>query len=142
MTNVTRIVSGLASGDRMAAAELLPLAYDELRLLAKARIAEETPSQTLQPTALLREAYLRLIGPADDIRWDTRGHFLAAAAEPMRQILVEAARKRRATMHGGGLNRHDATEIEIAAPEPHEELIALDEATGRSQRSVRKRRNW
>ena len=131
MNEVTRILSDLAQGDAHAAGQLLPLVYEELRKLAAARMAEEAPGNTLNATALVHEAYLRLVGPADEVRWDNRGHFFAAAAEAMRRILVEAARRKRAEKHGGGLRRHDATEIEIAAPESHDDLVALDEALNR-----------
>src|SRR3954452_20397537 len=105
MSDVTRLLDAAATGDRQAAADLLPLVYDELRALAAARMAAESPDQTLQPTALVHEAYLRLIGPADAARWDHRGHFFAAAAEAMRRILVDAARRKAAARHGGGLAR-------------------------------------
>src|SRR5262245_11396181 len=88
MADVTQILAAVEAGDPHAAAELLPLVYDELRKLAAARLADEKPGQTLQPTALVHEAYLRLIGPTDEVRWDSRGHFFAAAAEAMRRILV------------------------------------------------------
>src|SRR5436305_9476928 len=101
MADVTRILEAIEAGDPEAAAELLPLVYDELRKLAAARLAGEKPGQTLQPTALVHEAYLRLVGPADGSRWDGRGHFFAAAAEAMRRILVEAARRRAAARRGG-----------------------------------------
>src|SRR5947209_8460369 len=113
MADVTILLEAAAAGDRKAAAELLPLVYDELRKLAAARMDEEAPGNTLNATALVHEAYLRLVGPADEVRWDNRGHFFAAAAEAMRRILVDAARRKRAEKHGGGLRRHDATEIEI-----------------------------
>src|SRR6188508_2459527 len=107
MNDVTRILSDLAHGDARAAAELLPLVYDELRRLAAARLATEPSGNTLQPTALVHEAYLRLIGAADGDHWDHRGHFFAAAAEAMRRILVDGARRKKAAKHGGGLKRHD-----------------------------------
>src|SRR5215218_3707113 len=96
MSDVTRLLDAAAAGDRAAAADLLPLVYDELRALAAARLAAEPSGHTLQPTALVHEAYLRLVGPADAARWDHRGHFFAAAAEAMRRILVAAARRKRA----------------------------------------------
>src|SRR6476469_6781562 len=99
MSDVTRLLNA-AAGDRRAAADLLPLVYDELRRLAAARMADEAPDQTLQPTALVHEAYLRLVGPADEARWDNRGHFFAAAVEAMRRILVDAARRKRTEKHG------------------------------------------
>src|SRR5919206_3829758 len=92
MPEVTRLLDAAAAGDRAAAADLLPLVYDELRKLAAARLAAEAPDQTLQPTALVHEAYLRLVGPSDGLRWDSRGHFFAAAAEAMRRVLVDRAR--------------------------------------------------
>ena len=101
MNDVTRILSDLAQGDAQAAGQLLPLVYDELRKLAAARMAEEAPGNTLNATALVHEAYLRLVGPADAARWDNRGHFFAAAAEAMRRILVEAARRKQREKHGG-----------------------------------------
>ena len=109
MSDVTRLLDAAAAGDRQAAADLLPLVYDELRKLAAARMAAESPDQTLQPTALVHEAYLRLVGPIDEIRWDNRGHFFAAAAEAMRRILVDNARHKAAMKHGGGLHRLDLT---------------------------------
>ena len=105
MNEVTRILSDLAQRRPPRRRELLPLVYDELRKLAAARMADEPPGQTLQPTALVHEAYLRLVGPADAARWDNRGHFFAAAAEAMRRILVDAARRKRADKHGGGRRR-------------------------------------
>src|SRR6266550_4267352 len=102
MPDVTRLLDAAAAGDRRAAADLLPLVYDELRKLAAVRMAAESPDQTLQPTALVHEAFLRLVGPADDARWDNRGHFFAAAAEAMRRILVDGARRKAAARHGGG----------------------------------------
>src|SRR4051812_2360737 len=105
MADLTRLLDDAAAGDPRPAAELLPLVYDELRRLAAARMASESPDQTLQPTALVHEAYLRLIGPADGLRWDGRGHFFAAAAEAMRRILVDAARRKRARKHGGDRRR-------------------------------------
>src|SRR5580704_13234589 len=101
MSDVTLLLDAAAAGDRKAAADLLPLVYDELRRLAASRMAAEAPDQTLQPTALVHEAYLRLIGPADEARWENRGHFFAAAAEAMRRILVDQARRKKTTRHGG-----------------------------------------
>src|SRR5688572_25811192 len=131
MSDVTRILSNVAKGDAQAARQLLPLVYDELRQLAAARMAAESPDQTLQPTALVHEAYLRLIGPADASKWDHRGHFFAAAAEAMRRILVDAARRKAAARHGGGLARLELDPDLAAAREPREDLIALDEALDR-----------
>src|SRR5512140_1539479 len=104
MADVTRLVDAAAAGDPKAAAELLPLVYDELRKLAAARMTAEAPGQTLQPTALVHEAYLRLVGGGDR-RWYSRGHFFAAAAEAMRRIVVEAARRKNRVKHGGGRER-------------------------------------
>src|SRR3954467_14884453 len=101
MSEVTRLLDAAAAGDRRAAADLLPLVHDELRDLAAARMAAESPDQTLQPTALVHEAYLRLVGRADGLRWDRRGHLFAAPALAMRRILVGAARRKRAQKHGG-----------------------------------------
>lgn len=131
MNDVTHLLDAAAAGDPAAAAEVLPLVYDELRRLAAARMAAENPGQTLQATALVHEAYLRLVRATPDHHWNGRGHFFAAAAEAMRRILVEAARRKRAEKHGGGLARHDAAELPIAAPEVPEDLIALDEALTR-----------
>src|SRR5712672_2609193 len=105
MCDVTRILNKIEQGDPSAATELLPLVYDELRKLAAARLAEEKPGQTLQPTALVHEAYLLLVGPADEPRWEGRGHFFAAAAEAMRRILVESARRKQTLKRGGGGER-------------------------------------
>jgi RNA polymerase sigma factor (TIGR02999 family) len=129
MSEVSRLLNAHGAGDTHAANQLLPLVYDELRRLAAQKLAHEPPEQTLQPTALVHEAYLRLV-PADDRQphWDGRGHFFAAAAEAMRRILVDNARRKRTQKHGGGLRRHDATATPLAAPEPDEDLLALDEA--------------
>jgi RNA polymerase sigma factor (TIGR02999 family) len=105
MSDVTQILNAIDQGDRHAANELLPLVYDELRRLAAQRLMHERPGQTLDATALVHEAYLRLVGPSDRKHWDSRGHFFAAAAEAMRQILIERARQRRAAKHGGELAR-------------------------------------
>jgi RNA polymerase sigma factor (TIGR02999 family) len=129
MSEVTRLLDAAAAGDRDAAAELLPLVYDELRKLAAARMAAERAGHTLDATALVHEAYLRLVGPADDRRWDGRGHFFAAAAEAMRRILVEAARRKGRVRHGGGRRRVELTDHAAAAPP--DELLALDEALDR-----------
>jgi RNA polymerase sigma factor (TIGR02999 family) len=128
MNEVTRILSDLALGDAQAAGRLLPLVYDELRKLAAARMAQEAPGNTLDPTGLVHEAYLRLVGPADASWWDSRGHFFAAAAEAMRRILVEAARRKRREKHGGGRHRIDLEAAQPAAPDPRSDLVALDAA--------------
>lgn len=131
MSDVTRLLDAAAAGDRQAAADLLPLVYDELRQLAVVRMAAESPDQTLQPTALVHEAYLRLVGTPDGDRWDNRGHFFAAAAEAMRRILVDAARRKSREKHGGDWTRIDLELAQPAAPGPRHDLIALDAALGR-----------
>ena len=133
MADVTQLLDAAAAGDPKAAAELLPLVYDELRKLAATRMAGEKPGQTLQPTALVHEAYLRLVGGGERA-WDSRGHFFAAAAEAMRRIVVEAARRKNRLKHGGG---HERLEVELAALPtrlPPDDLIALDEALARLER--------
>jgi RNA polymerase sigma factor (TIGR02999 family) len=124
---VTHILAAIEQGDPSAAEQLLPLVYDELRKLAIHRLAEEKPGQTLQATALVHEAYLRLVNVERSDRWDGRGHFFAAAAEAMRRILVEAARRKGRLKHGGGRVR-DLGERDVAAPEHPEQLLAVDEA--------------
>ena len=131
MADVTRILSAIEAGDPRAAEELLPLVYDELRKLAAARLAGEKPGQTLQATALVHEAYLRLVGDGPPREWNGRGHFFAAAAQAMRRILVENARQKNARKRGGGLARHDTDPLDIAVPEIPEDLVALDEALTR-----------
>ena len=131
MSDVTTILSAAAAGDAEAAAQLLPLVYEELRKLAAARLAEEAPGQTLQPTALVHEAYLRLVGPQDARRWQNRGHFFAAAAEAMRRILIEAARRKRGPQRGGHLKRCELDPALVLAPDQDETLLALDEALAR-----------
>ena len=127
MTDVTRILSAIEEGDPHAAEQLLPLVYDELRRLAAQKLAKERPGQTLDATALVHEAYLRLVGPADAERWRDRGHFVAAAAEAMRRILVDQARRKRRRKHGGDRQRIDLDEA-FAAVDAREDLLALDEA--------------
>ena len=131
MTEVTRILSAIEQGDSAAAEQLLPLVYDELRKLAAKRMALEKPGQTLQATALVHEAYLRLFDDKKAQQWDSRGHFFAAAAEAMRRILVENARRKRALKHGGGRHREALDPDAIAEPEAAEDLLALDEALTR-----------
>jgi RNA polymerase sigma factor (TIGR02999 family) len=129
MSNVTRLLDAAASGDSRAAADLLPLVYDELRKLAAARLAPEKPGQTLQPTALVHEAYLRLVGGEQSQNWEGRGHFFAAAAEAIRRILVEAARHKGRVRHGGGRKRVELDDgCSLAEPPPDDDLLALDEA--------------
>jgi RNA polymerase sigma factor (TIGR02999 family) len=128
MNDVTQILSALAQGDPHAAHQLLPLVYDELRRLAAHRLTSEAPGQTLQATALVHEAYLRLVGNDNAQRWDHRGHFFAAAAEAMRRILIENVRRKRSLKQGGDRAREEFDEVQLAAPEPVEDLLALDEA--------------
>jgi RNA polymerase sigma factor (TIGR02999 family) len=129
MTDVTRVLSAIEQGDPLAAEQLLPLVYEELRRLAAQKLAHEKPGQTLQATALVHEAYLRLVGGETPQRWDSRRHFFAAAAEAMRRILVEQARRRGRLRHGGGLQRVDWLDVEIAAtPCDDEQVLLLDEA--------------
>jgi RNA polymerase sigma factor (TIGR02999 family) len=131
MADVTQILSAIEAGDPRAAAELLPLVYDELRKLAAARLADEKPGQTLQPTALVHEAYLRLVGGEHPQSWDRRGHFFAAAAEAMRRILVEAARHKKRIKHGGEWQRLNLDESCLVEASPADDLEALDEALTR-----------
>jgi len=132
MSEVTHILSAIERGDPQAAAELLPLVYAELRKLAAARLAEEKPGHTLQPTALVHEAYMRLVGGEQPQDWNGRGHFFAAAAEAMRRILVESARRKGRARHGGGRQRVDLDEaVSAAASEPPDELLDLDDALAR-----------
>jgi RNA polymerase sigma factor (TIGR02999 family) len=137
MSEVTRILSALEHGEPRAAEQLLPLVYDELRKLASHKLAQEKPGQTLQATALVHEAYLRLVGPSAHstegdgraaVHWNSRGHFFSAAAEAMRRILVENARRKKRTRHGGGLERVEIEMAEAPTRMSSDELIALDEA--------------
>jgi RNA polymerase sigma factor (TIGR02999 family) len=131
MNDVTEILSDLAQGDTRAAGQLLPLVYEELRKLAAARLSEEAPGNTLTATALVHEAYLRLVGPADTARWDSRGHFFAAAAEAMRRILVDAARRKRTAKHGGHRRRVALTDVPANPEVGDGPLLALDAALTR-----------
>ncbi|MBC8877126.1 MAG: sigma-70 family RNA polymerase sigma factor [Planctomycetes bacterium] len=128
MSDVTRILSAIESGDGQAAEQLLPLVYDELRKLAAAKLAKEKPGQTLQATALVHESYLRLVDAETARHWDSRGHFFAAAAEAMRRILVENARRKRSEKRGGDLCRVDLGTDVVIGPTRSDKLIALDEA--------------
>lgn len=127
MTDVTRILNAIELGDAQAANELLPLIYEELRILAAQKMSHEPSGQTLQATALVHEAYIRLVGE-EARNWDSRGHFFAAAAEAMRRILVENARRKKSSKHGGDKLKVDLDHAELAIEEPSEDLIALDEA--------------
>jgi len=130
MSDVTRILNAIERGDAKATDELLPLVYEELRLLAAQKLSHESPGQTLQATALVHEAYLRLVGDEPQT-WENRGHFFAAAAEAMRRILVENARRKKSTKHGGGHSCIDPDAVETAAQTPSDDLVALDEALTR-----------
>jgi RNA polymerase sigma factor (TIGR02999 family) len=128
MSEVTHILSALADGDPHAAAQLLPLVYDELRKLAAHRLAREKPGQTLQATALVHEAYVRLVEAQPGRHWNGRGHFFAAAAEAMRRILVENARRKGRLKRGGGAARQELDEADLVAPAVPDDMLALDEA--------------
>jgi RNA polymerase sigma factor (TIGR02999 family) len=129
VADVTQILNAIERGDPKAAAELLPLVYDELRKLAAARLAEEKPGQTLQATALVHEAYVRLVGGGQPQEWNGRGHFFAAAAEAMRRILVESARRKARLKRGGGGQRVDLLADDLPAPQaPVEDVLAVDDA--------------
>lgn len=128
MSDVSRLLDASAAGDRQAAAELLPLVYAELRALAARQLAQEAPGQTLQPTALVHEAYLKLVGPDDQPRWGGRAQFMAAAAQAMRHILVDAARRKKRGKRGGGRAREPLDPDRVAEPEVADDLLALHEA--------------
>ena len=128
MSDVTHILSAIERGDPQAAEKLLPLVYEELRRLATQRLAREAPGQSLQSSDLVHEAYLRLVGEDDQPQWDSRAHFFAAAAEAMRRILVEKARRKKRVKHGGGRLRVELEAVGFLAKEPSEDLEALDEA--------------
>jgi RNA polymerase sigma factor (TIGR02999 family) len=134
MNDVTQVLSAIEAGDSRAAEQLLPLVYDELRKLAASRMAHEQPGQTLSATALVHEAWLRLVPPGREIRWDGRGHFFAAAAEAMRRILIDRARHRNSLKAGGGQPRLDVNEVDVAEPENEVDLLALDEALQKLER--------
>jgi RNA polymerase sigma factor (TIGR02999 family) len=134
MSDVTQILASIESGDPRAADRLLPLVYDELRRLAAQKLARERPGQTLQSTALVHEAYLRLVGSGESAQkqsWDNRGHFFAAAAEAMRRILVESARRKKTVKHGGERKRVDLRELSTQVDSTADEILALDEALTR-----------
>jgi RNA polymerase sigma factor (TIGR02999 family) len=131
MSDVTHILQAIESGDAQAAHELLPLVYQELRRLAVHKMANEAPGHTLQPTALVHEAWLRLLKPEEQARFENRAHFFGAAAEAMRRILVDRAREKQALKRGGDLERVNIDGLELASPMPDDELLALDEALDR-----------
>jgi RNA polymerase sigma factor (TIGR02999 family) len=128
MSDVTHILAQIESGDPSAAEQLLPLVYDELRKLAAAKLAQEKPGQTLQATALVHDAFIRLVDVDRAQNWDSRGHFFAAAAEAMRRILVEVARHKQSQKAGGDWNRLELTQIELPAKSPRVDILALSEA--------------
>ena len=128
MTNITRILSAIEQGDPSAAEQLLPLVYDELRKLAAQRMAQEQPGQTLQATALVHEAYIRLVDVDKAQHWDSRRHFFAAAAEAMRRILIESARRKRSLKAGGAIRRVDLDDADVAVDDTCDDLLALDDA--------------
>ena len=127
MKDVTRILNAIEQGDAKAADELLPLVYEELRHLAGLKMSQEPPGQTLQATALVHEAYIRLVG-AENQNWSSRGHFFAAAAEAMRRILIENARRKQRRKHGGGRQKVELDDADVAIEGPETDIIALDEA--------------
>src|SRR5262245_19411996 len=136
MSEISRILSAIQQGDPHAASQLLPLVYDDLRRLAGQKLAHETPGQTLHPTALVHEAYLRLVASpeqehGEEPNWDNRGHFFAAAAEAMRRILVESARRKKRGKHGGDLQRVDLEDRDVPVPPPADDILALDDALTR-----------
>ncbi len=131
MTDVTIILAQIEQGKTEAAEQLLPLVYNELRNLARAKLAQESPGQTLQATALVHEAYLRLVGAENAQKWSSRTHFFAAAAESMRRILVDAARRKATVKYGGQRVRQPLTEAEMGTPAPPEEILAVDDALDR-----------
>jgi RNA polymerase sigma factor (TIGR02999 family) len=137
MNEVTRVLSAIEKGDAHATEQLLPLVYEELRKLAAQKLAQEAPGQTLQPTALVHEAYLRLVAsPGRESgeskpHWDSRGHFFAAAAEAMRRVLIDTARRRRSQRRGGTAQRRSLEGLEAAVPASDDELLAVDEALER-----------
>jgi RNA polymerase sigma factor (TIGR02999 family) len=139
MSEVTRILSAIEQGEPHAAAQLLPLVYDELRQLAAARLAQEKPGQTLQAKALVHEAYLRLVDNEQAQHWNSRGHFFAAAAEAMRRILVERARHKMSLKAGGGRQRVELADVEAPADAPAEDLLALHEALDKLERKDRRK---
>lgn len=135
MSDITQILLDIERGNSRAAEQLLPLVYDELRKLAADKLAHESPGQTLQGTALVHEAYLRLVGGNSPPDWNSRGHFFAAAAEAMRRILIENARRKSRIKHGGEFERRDFDLSEIESPQNESELVALDEALDRLAKS-------
>ena len=141
MSDVTQVLDAIEQGDPKASAELLPLVYEELRRLAAQHLANENPGQTLQATALVHEAYLRLVDDGDVRHWDSRGHFFGAAARAMRRILVDSARRKRSLKGGGGLRKRDVLLQEPAIEPPGDDLLALDESLKKlAEKDARKAR--
>src|SRR5687768_14669532 len=134
MNDVTRILSAIEHGDTQAAEQLLPLVYEQLRNLAAQKLAAEKPGQTLQATALVHEAYLRLVDVDRVQGWDSRGHFFAAAAEAMRRILIDQARRKQSLRHGSDLKRQPLEHLEITAPEPSLDILAINEVLERFEK--------
>ncbi len=139
MTEVTRVLACVDRGDPAAAEELLPLVYAELRRLAADKMAQERPGQTLQPTALVHEAYVRLVDQPRAVRWNSRGHFFAAAAESMRRILVERARHKNSQKAGGRYGRAELTDVEAPADPPIDDVLALHDALARLEQKDRRK---
>jgi len=137
-SEITRLLAAVADGNDEAKGDLWPLVYAELRRLARSQMAREKPGQTLQPTALVHEAYLRLTG-GGEVAWDSRGHFFSAAAEAMRRILIDRARKRQAVKHGGGKRRVTLEDLDVASEPLPDELLALDDALSRLEEQDRER---
>jgi RNA polymerase sigma factor (TIGR02999 family) len=134
MSDVTRILSAIEQGDPRAAEQLLPLVYDELRKLAAHKLAQEKPGQTLEATALVHEAYIRLVDGNQAQHWNSRGHFFAAAAEAIRRILIDQARRKKSHKRGGDLERKPLEEVEISAPQPAVDLLAVNDALEKFER--------
>jgi RNA polymerase sigma factor (TIGR02999 family) len=134
MAEVTRILEAIDAGDPQASAQLLPLVYEELRKLAAHRLAQEKPGQTLQATALVHEAYLRLVDVPQPQHWNGRGHFFAVAAEAMRRILIESARRKLSPKHGGEMNRVSLDEADAVSPQDPAQVLAIDEALAELER--------
>lgn len=139
MTDVTQILAAIESGDPAASEQLLPLVYDELRRIAARKMARETPGQTLEATALVHEAYLRLVDTSKPQEWNSRGHFFAAAAEAMRRILIERARQKRSLKGGGEFRRHDLADIEPAMADPDLDLIALSDVLDKLEKQDKRK---
>jgi len=131
MNDVTQILDRVQQGDPLAASELLPLVYQELRRIAAHKMAGESPAQTLQPTALVHEAWLRLVDKDGQARFQNRAHFFGAAAEAMRRILIDRARRKQSQKHGGGIEHIDVDDLEIPAPAEDEELLAVNDSLDR-----------